>query len=100
MHIDSSNVGDGKDCIYRHKADFPNVSYQPLLIMPVMSNRTKEVWMCCWDGLLSDQGLVDDRFSVLEKGKCFGVVVNILTLLDTVVGLVEAIKSVGAEYVQ
>jgi hypothetical protein len=35
-----------------------------------------------------------------EKGKFFGVVVNILTLLDTVVGLVEAIKSVGAEYVQ
>jgi hypothetical protein len=39
-------------------------------------------------------------FAPGEKGKFFRVVVNISTLPDTVVGLVEAIKSVGAEYVQ
>ena len=39
-------------------------------------------------------------FAPGEKGKFFRVVVNISTLPNTVVGLVEAIKSVGAGYVQ
>lgn len=39
-------------------------------------------------------------FAPGEKGKFFRVVVNISTLPDTVVGLVQAIKSAGAEYVK
>jgi hypothetical protein len=39
-------------------------------------------------------------FAPGDKGKFFRVVVNISTLPDTVVGLVEAIKSVGADYVK
>jgi len=39
-------------------------------------------------------------FAPGEKGKFFRVVVNISTLPGSVIGLVEAIKSVGSEYVQ
>lgn len=37
-------------------------------------------------------------FAPGEKGKFFRVVVNISTLPQTVVGLVEAIKTAGAEH--
>lgn len=39
-------------------------------------------------------------FAPGEKGKFFRVVVNISTSPGSVTGLVEAIKSVGAEYVE
>jgi glutamate decarboxylase len=58
------------------------------------SRRTSEMA----NSLIKRGWMID--FAPGEKGKFFRVVVNISTLPDTVVGLVEAIKSVGAKYVQ
>ena len=58
------------------------------------SRRTSEIANC----LIKKGWMID--FAPGEKGKFFRVVVNISTLPGTVVGLVEAIKSVGKEYVQ
>jgi len=87
--------------------DFTLVSQRPLPCLQVCfyytpkgmvsvqetSRRTSEI-----ANLLIRKGWMID-FAPGEKGKFFRVVVNISTLPDTVVGLVEAIKSVGAEYV-
>jgi glutamate decarboxylase len=49
--------------------------------------------------LLIKRGWMVD-FAPGERGKFFRVVVNISTLPGSVVGLVQAIKSVGEEYVR
>jgi glutamate decarboxylase len=58
------------------------------------SKRTSEMA----NSLIKRGWMID--FAPGEKGKFFRVVVNISTLPGSVIGLVEAIKSVGAEYVQ
>jgi glutamate decarboxylase len=58
------------------------------------SKRTSEMA----NSLIKRGWMID--FAPGEKGKFFRVVVNISTLPGSVTGLVEAIKSVGTEYVQ
>lgn len=87
--------------------DFTLVSRRPLPCLQVCfyytpkgmvsvedtSRRTSEIA----NRLIKKGWMID--FAPGEKGKFFRVVVNISTLPDTVIGLVQAIKSVGAEYV-
>jgi glutamate decarboxylase len=58
------------------------------------SKRTSEMA----NSLIKRGWMID--FAPGEEGKFFRVVVNISTLPGSVIGLVEAIKSVGTEYVQ
>jgi glutamate decarboxylase len=70
--------------------------YTPIGMVDVeeTSRRTSEIAT----RLIKRGWMID--FAPGDKGKFFRVVVNISTLPDTVVGLVEAIKSVGADYVK